>query len=161
MQLFIFTSKNLISSFSESFSFSCDNNCSSSPFILSLLMSLVHLNEWLYRNYYQVETSLKYHWPLFGYFQCEVSFAKTSSATTSFKQSESKQNKTLNLTTQATKQPRNVSNSETNQNLHQITLIFPLFFIKFSQPSSGATCKSQQNKQAKIQWQQDLFFVPY
>ena len=40
MQLFIFTSKNLISSFSESFSFSCDNNCSSSPFILSILFSV-------------------------------------------------------------------------------------------------------------------------
>ena len=68
---------------------------------------------------------------------------------TSVKQSESKQNKTSNSTTQAAKQPKNISNAKTNQNFHQITSIFPLFFIKFSRPSAGATCKNKRNKQAE------------
>ena len=39
---------------------------------------------------------------------------------TSVEQSESKQNKTSNSTAQASKQPKNVSNSKTNQNLYQV-----------------------------------------
>ena len=82
--------------------------------------------------------SLKYHWPLLSCFQCNITnFASTSEIRQNlfrhdFSQTKwLKQNKTSNSTTEAAKQPKNVSDLKTNQNLHQITSIFPLFFINF------------------------------
>ena len=109
----------------------------------------MYLNEQSYQNYHQVEMFLKYHWPFLRCFQrdvnrlCEHLFCHDFSQTKWIK---------TKPRTQLRKQQNNPKHQQ-SKNKSKLTsnhMIYPLIFIKFAPPSSGAACKNQRKNKLKF-----------